>query len=172
MRNRIVLVIISISFIAISLMMIYSKEKILTEGAVIELETQPVDPRDLLRGDYVILNYKINNVDLHKGFGVTAPGREAFVQLERKDKYWEVKNVLPSRKPDMGIFIKGIVKNTSGRVEYGIESYFVPEGKGKKIEQFIRSRNKEKITVEVAVDKNGKAVIKGLLLNGKPYSFK
>ena len=31
------------------------QERALREGTVIRLETRPVDPRDLLRGDYVIL---------------------------------------------------------------------------------------------------------------------
>jgi len=37
-------------------------ERSLTQGRVVQLETRPVDPRDLLRGDYVILNYKISRV--------------------------------------------------------------------------------------------------------------
>ena len=90
MKNRIVLIVVSALFVVIALAMIYSKEKVLTDGTVIELETQPVDPRDLLRGDYVILSYKINNVNFDKEFGEVTPGREVFAQLEKRGKYWEI----------------------------------------------------------------------------------
>ena len=175
MKNRIVLIVVSALFVVIALAMIYSKEKVLTDGTVIELETQPVDPRDLLRGDYVILSYKINNVNFDKEFGEVTPGREVFAQLEKRGKYWEIKKAYSEVQPDMGVFIQGIVKENRwqrNRVDYGIESYFVPEGKGKKIENLMGWNTKDKITVEVAVDKEGKAVIKQLLLNGQPYSFK
>ncbi len=175
MRNRIVLIITSFLFVAIALMMIYSKEKVLNEGTLIELETRPVDPRDLLRGDYVVLNYQINGVNFDKDFGTVSPGKEVFVKLEKRGRYWEVKKAYPRLPADTGIFMQGIIKGGGrfdNRVEYGIESYFVPEGKGKKIEEIIRRGNKDKITVEVAVGKAGNAVIKQLLLNGRPYGFK
>ena len=37
----------------------FVQERVLAGGKVVLLETRPVDPRDLLRGDYVILNYRI-----------------------------------------------------------------------------------------------------------------
>ena len=40
------------------------QEFVLARGRTILLETRPVDPRDLLRGDYLILRYKINDVPL------------------------------------------------------------------------------------------------------------
>ena len=36
------------------------QEFLLRRGTVVLLESAPVDPRDLLRGDYVILSYKIS----------------------------------------------------------------------------------------------------------------
>ena len=41
---------------------VFVQERALRVGTVILLETRPVDPRDLLRGDYVILNYKISSI--------------------------------------------------------------------------------------------------------------
>lgn len=35
---------------------VFVQERALRAGVVILLETRPVDPRDLLRGDYLILN--------------------------------------------------------------------------------------------------------------------
>jgi len=42
------------------------QERALAVGQVILLETRPVDPRDLLRDDYVILNYKISNIPTNR----------------------------------------------------------------------------------------------------------
>ena len=50
------------------------------------------------------------------------------------------------------------------QVEYGIESFFVPEGRGRTVEQ---ARD---IKVRLAVDSSGNAVIKGLLLDGSPFA--
>ncbi len=50
------------------------------------------------------------------------------------------------------------------RVEYGIEHFFVEEGKGHAIEA---ARNASELKVEVALRKDGKGLITGLLLDGK-----
>jgi uncharacterized membrane-anchored protein len=38
---------------------IYQKEQLLTQGAVVILELAPVDPRSLMQGDYMALNYAL-----------------------------------------------------------------------------------------------------------------
>ncbi len=48
-------------------------------------------------------------------------------------------------------------------VEYGIESYFVPEGTGRMIEQ---ARD---VKVRVAIDSSGNSVIKHLLVDGERF---
>ncbi len=53
---------------------------------------------------------------------------------------------------------------TSMRITYGIESYFVPEGEGRDLETL---RNDGKVAIQVAVDKEGRAAIKGLLVDGR-----
>ena len=69
----------------------------LASGKLVMIETQRVDPRDLLRGDYLILNYKISDVppnlfsppvknDLPPGtkvFVALAPGTNEFYQVTR-----------------------------------------------------------------------------------------
>jgi hypothetical protein len=51
------------------------------------------------------------------------------------------------------------------QVRYNLESYFVPEGEGKKLEE---ARNVGKVTVVAAVLPSGRAAIKRLLLDGQP----
>lgn len=40
---------------------IYQKEQLLAHGSVVRLALAPVDPRALLQGDYMALNYALNN---------------------------------------------------------------------------------------------------------------
>lgn len=40
---------------------IYQREKLLAEGRIVLLELAPVDPRSLMQGDYMALNYAITN---------------------------------------------------------------------------------------------------------------
>lgn len=145
-----------------------AKQWTLMTGTVILLETAPVDPRDLFRGDYVVLNYQISrvpaslrSVDLASVY----PGRTVYVGLERRGQFWEAASLDVSRPP--GLFMKGRVTSSgSGEiisVEYGIESYFVPEGMGRRIEAARKS-----LTVEVAVSGGGTAIIRRVMMDGQP----
>lgn len=46
--------------------MIYDRVSLIGSGREIVLDTVPVDPRSLFRGDYVILNYGISRLDTRK----------------------------------------------------------------------------------------------------------
>ena len=56
------------------------------------------------------------------------------------------------------------MKSRTLQVEYGIESCFVEEGKGRAIES---SRNARELSVEVSLRKDGKGMITGLFVDGK-----
>mgnify|MGYP001598691262 CR=1 FL=1 len=61
--------------------MVESRASILRNGTEIKLKTLPVDPRDLLRGDYVILSYPISTIpkDIVTGEVPKVNGRERLV---------------------------------------------------------------------------------------------
>src|SRR4029077_13511649 len=73
---------------------IESRAAILAYGTDVLLKTAPVDPRDLLRGDYVTLNYDISRVPLATLVGTrpeNAASRVLFVRLQRgQDGFWSV----------------------------------------------------------------------------------
>lgn len=53
-----------LSIVLIGFVMVFSvcqKEKLLSQGATFYLKLAPVDPRSLMQGDYMRLNYDINN---------------------------------------------------------------------------------------------------------------
>ncbi len=129
------------------------------------LKTVPVDPRDLFRGDYVRLRYEISRLDLDS----LSPGNTdfkqnglIFVSLKEEGDVWRAENA-SSQKPQKGIFLKGRIRWISNRqadVEYGIESYFVPEGKGLELEE---KAAKGELKVVVSVSSSGKAILKGVI---------
>ena len=62
LRNNIIFIFI-IWFVIIAGFIGY-KEYTLSQGQKILLKTIPLDPRDLFRGDYVVLNYEISQLNL------------------------------------------------------------------------------------------------------------
>ena len=151
-----------------------TQEFALTHGKTILLETKRVDPRDVLRGDYLILNYKISDVpgnlfsppvknDL-------APGAKIFVALAPgTNQFYEVTRASTNAFAPAGNEVLLVGKSTgrwwnatnSTHVTYGIENYFVAEGTGNPT---------GKLTVQAAVPASGRAKIKQVFVDGKPYA--
>lgn len=134
------------------------KEDILRTGTTVVLQTVPVDPRSLLQGDFVILDYEI--AQLPARWNNKAIRLPVWVELqEGVDGVWRSKRYHPE-KPDPGrVFLKGAI-TSGGRLDFGIGTYFVPEGTGHEIERA------QDVKVRVAVSKGGSAVIKDLLVDG------
>jgi len=121
------------------------------------LKTLPVDPRDPLRGDYIILNYEISRLPENFSSG-EREGREVYVILKEEGGF-AVTDRVQEWKPGYGErFIRGRVRR--GRIEFDLEKYFVPEGKG---------NPPRPITVEVALRGDGTPQIKRLFSEGKPW---
>lgn len=156
--------------IALIALMVADRVQILRSGTEVTLQTRPVDPRDFLRGDYVALTYDISSVPVAgpKDQWTAKKGATVFVRLTpNADGYYRAVSLQadltpPVTSPD--ILIRGRVVDT-GRIKYGIESYFVPQGEGRDIEH---ARNQGKVAIVAAVTPAGRAAIKRLLIDGKP----
>ncbi len=137
-------------------------------GETILLRVVPVDPRDFFRGDYVILSYDFSRVPRHKiegiphsGFGVKRQGQPVYVSLILDDdgNHWKREKV-SFNPPASGKYIQG--KYTGwNRINFGIESYYVQEGEGRKYEEAIRNNQ---LTAKVSLTKNGKALLQDLVI--------
>jgi uncharacterized membrane-anchored protein len=159
---------------------------ILRSGREARLEVVPVDPRDLFRGDYVVLNYRIGTVNVPLD-GATAftRGQQVFVTLRPDTNNMSRAVAISAERPAVSgddIVISGVVSSPSTcmqsdtgtidcklgtravGVRYGLESYFVPEGEGKKIELTPKAQ----LEVVAAVAPSGQSAIKRLLIDGKP----
>ncbi|MCQ1534778.1 hypothetical protein FTO70_03535 [Methanosarcina sp. KYL-1] len=214
------------------------KEYTLRTGTEVVLKTVPVDPRDLFRGDYVVLNYEISTLDLSEipaedtqfwyndriylaleikdGYGVpkkiykNPPEDELYIKgkvtgilyeeiplpereiipeevepIEAVQPETETAEIAPSEAmPEEPVIEETVVEERlpeeieiSGEeitvdkliVEYGIESYFVPEGRGLEIES--ERWEGKKVDVAVVIDRFGNAVIRNLLIDGEKVEF-
>lgn len=175
--------------VAIILTIIIFKLSVLIDGTEVLLRIMPVDPRDLLRGDYVTFQYDISNLDYFYNNGQEIKnGDTVYVVLRQNGKYWIAQNVQKTKPTGDKLFIKGKVErvdfenqfdpfyissslmyqnfsNFRIHVIYGIEQYFIPEGKGRN----FNFRNNKEIAALVAIDDNGNAVLKKIYIDDKPW---
>ncbi|OCJ12221.1 hypothetical protein A6U86_04085 [Rhizobium sp. AC27/96] len=156
----------------------------LRSGVEVILKTAPVDPRDLLRGDYVTLNYDISRVPVSTLVG-GAPKQSLTAQIlsvrlkKQDDGYWGIVEssfgpldpkpdtvVLKSLPVDYFFYAEQTEASQSLiSVDYGIERYYVPEGQGHDIEG---ARNESRVAIAARISSDGAAHIRALLLDGKP----
>lgn len=151
---------------------------ILRTGTEIKLKTEAVDPRDLLRGDYVVLNYPISRLRVGQLVGplpTTSKDVQFYVRLiSDADGFAVVKEAsvepLPP-EPDTVVlitepvaFVPGLGSDQTIAVRYGIERFYLPEGEGKAIEQ---QRNQGTVTVAARVSASGKVQLRQLFVAGQ-----
>jgi len=174
MKLKLVILVLALQTVWI-LGTVVQQENLLRVGQVVLLETRPVDPRDPLRGDFVWLNYKISDVPV-KLFSSPVKtdlphGTKIFVALAPAgtNQFWEITRAgMESFKPATNeVLLRGRSewawrnRTNSIHVEYGIEKYFVAEGTG---------HPTGKLAVQAAVAKSGRASIKEVFVDGKPYA--
>lgn len=176
--------------VAVQLVIIFAiiifKMSILTGGTEIMLRIEPVDPRDMLRGDYATFRY--SNLSVVPGYtpgaNVVGSGDSIFVVLDKTSQgYYRVLRLQKEMPTKDSIFIKGVVESGGGgeigdvgplsnsrnkygevRITYGIEQYFIPEGKGVGF-----SFNGKEAAAAVMIDDSGNATLKQIYIDKKPW---
>jgi uncharacterized membrane-anchored protein len=170
-RERKVLLITAAAQLVILVAMIALRAIPLVTGQTVLVKVAPVDPRDLFRGDYVILSYDFSRVSQEEIDGIPDEERGSWKKLEGRAVYVLLvpdSNGVHMRagkatvvKPAAGLFLKGHMKRY-GSVEFGIEAYYVQEGAGRRYELAIRDRQ---LSAELAVTSNGQAALRGLRID-------
>lgn len=147
-------------------------------GDRIVLKVVPVDPRDMFRGDFVVLNYEISRLPpegipgiqpyrfwwaRHVNQSAETQDKTVYVTVEpdADGRHWRgVK--YSTERPTAGKFLRGTY--SPGRfgspLQFGIEAYFVEEGHGKDLEQL---RNSQHLSAEIAVAPWGQAKLVRLI---------
>lgn len=154
--------------------MAVERELIVQNGQRIQLRTAPIDPRDIFRGDFVRLDYEISTLgaqqlstDLREQ-GV-AKGEILYTQLQIGSDGLARATGAGREPAAQGIALRARApeawKDPKGkrllRLRYGIEKYFVEQGKGRAMEKKRGQRSgiQVPLLMEVAVGGSGKGVI-------------
>jgi uncharacterized membrane-anchored protein len=146
-------------------------------GERILLHVRPVDPRDLFRGDYVVLAYDFSRVPAGGIAGAPASAnsqhqfapygtwwddRPVYVSLEPQadGKHYRAATISVDR-PTSGRYIKGKFARGwgAGDLHFGIEALYVEEGEGRRLEQL---RNAGQLSAEIALTPWGQAKLCGV----------
>jgi uncharacterized membrane-anchored protein len=168
-------IVVAIQFL-ILLAIIGFKQYTIWTGETVLLKTTPVDPRDLLRGDEVQLQYDISTIDLDRVAGDDQYGGAVYVELQRGDDgYWTAVALHGRREHsfDGTVLIRGDAAyygpggGSRLIVTYGIEQVFVPEGSG----ATLPSGRGHTVAVEVKVDRFGDAVPRRFFVDGQPFDL-
>ncbi len=136
---------------------VFSQESIVLIGQDVVLQTKPIDPKDILRGDYVNLSFNISTFNHDKNpinykktlYVVLEPDENNIAQIKR----------VQYEKPKDELFIKGKYGGWSifgnRQIKYGIESWFVKSKEAKRLERELTKGG----YARVKVDKFGRAKI-------------
>ncbi len=164
MSNKTKTLIILGFWLILALFFVAINEKIFMTGDEIRLKVRPVDPRDLLRGQYVVLNYDISNVDVKNNTDFKRKDR-VYVTLQKEGEIYIFKEI-STYKPTKSPYIKGQVdyirwnygKDNDSKtlnIKYGIENLFTKEKEAREIEKRLA---KGGIAV-IKLDKQGRAKV-------------
>jgi len=174
-----ILLVVAVQTLALGYMIV-DRQAVLNASRVVTLKVAPVDPMDPLRGEYVILRYAIStlNPDELQGDDKFRNAETVYVTLENKGEDWAAVAIghRPFTTPG-GVVIKGLVSyvsestadaktTTAVNVVYGIESFFVPQGMGRDIEN---ERQKGDLAADIAIDAQGRAAIKAMRRSGQVF---
>lgn len=174
-----ILAVVALQTVALAYMIV-DRQHMLDASRVATLKVIPVDPQDLFRGDYVVLNYEISRLDVKtiEGEDSFASGDTAYVTMwQQPNGDWAAKAIshkLAAENPgDISLrsTVMSMDDNTGDApawvsLTFGVESYFVPQGTGLEIEKQARAGT---ISVDIAIDPQGRAAIKALRNGGKVF---
>ena len=173
--SAVVLSLLQIGFLG---WIIAGRAAILRNGTEVLLKVKPVDPRDLLRGDYVRLGYDISSIPANlitniPADGVTDGNVAIYVRLRKEaDGYWGAASATLGQPPAAApgsdeVDIKGFLDagwslrgDASVSPAFGIERFYLPEGEGLALQKDMRERP---FDARVAIGRDGTAQIKALL---------
>lgn len=168
------LIVVAVQFLVLTSILAFKQYTVLT-GTTVLLKTAPVDPSDLVRGDFVAVRYEISTVDRDLVVDeYKYPTGQVYVELQRGgDGNWRAVAVHTERKRSYNgtVLIKGDVEGTrydTLTIRYGIEQVFVPEGSG----AALPSGSGHTVAVEVKVDRFGNAVPRRFFVDGQPFELK
>ncbi|WP_148253433.1 GDYXXLXY domain-containing protein [Aidingimonas lacisalsi] len=138
--NKIIAAAATLVILAVVNWAIWDKEQQLAEGEVVYLALAPVDPRSLMQGDYMALNFEIGNrirEALHEresGEGVprAANGHVIVTLDEQRVAHFQRLGSDQQTLADDEMRLRYRVRD--GRVEFATDAFFFQEGQAERYE--------------------------------------
>lgn len=137
--NRMVIVATLLLILAVVNGAIWQKERHLAEGEIIYLELAPVDPRSLMQGDYMALNFALSN-DIQRAlqsrYGGDSPEARdghAIVRLDKQrighfQRLADSEGTLGNDERQLHYRVR------SGQVRFATDAFFFQEGHSERYE--------------------------------------
>ncbi len=139
-------------------------------GRDVVLKVAPVDPYNILSGYYVTLGYDISQPSAFANTSKFADGDIIYAIVEQQaDGSWRPSSIeaeLPQNLAANHIAIRG--RWNSWRITYGIEEFYIPEGKREQIADDLR-KNQNEARVDLKVDSSGNAALVRLKIQDRIY---
>ena len=143
-------------------------------GERIVLRCRPVDPRDLLKGEYVILSYDFSTATEAQQRSLIAEYKKLHLDPKTVDADFQLGNIPADTavyvpltrladgtgvaekptfiRPSQGLYLKGLTRYR--QLRFGIEAFYVKEGKGRQWEDLAR---KGELAAEIGILPDGRA---------------
>ena len=179
-NKKIVISLLAFQFLIVLGMIAYSMYP-LVYGQEIKMKVRPLDPRDLMRGNYVSLNYDFNRLELADMFSEGALpvrlenvvenrldsnrnynfGEVVFLELSDNQGFYSTKAVWTKKPANGKIYLKATVDSHYGtylRLHAGIEDFYTDVKQAKALEKAMRaSETRDNTYAVLKVAANGMA---------------
>lgn len=101
--------------------MIAFKQSTVVFGQKVILKTEPFDPTNILRGDYINIRYDISTLDLSsfKNSPEFNRGDKIYVRLAKKGDVWDAEEIGKNRLQEP--YLKGIINAVNTKIAYSIK---------------------------------------------------
>ena len=134
--NKIIALVALIAVLGIVNASIIGKEKHLAEGQVVYLELAPVDPRSLMQGDYMALNFRVaqqvyealTKSEEYRSWNRNAETSDGYVVVSLDEKRIGTFQHLQDEQPLANNEIKLHYRVRNGAVKFATNAFFFQEG--------------------------------------------
>ncbi|MBO6532832.1 MAG: GDYXXLXY domain-containing protein [Muricauda sp.] len=169
-------VVLALAQLVIPANMIWQQEQLLEHGTEYKFKTAPVDPNDLFRGKYITLSYEASSFDVGNEMDWDH-GQAVYVELTTDQKgFAKIASISHGAPDHTEAYVEGsilfVTRNGSNRVTIGypFDRFYMEESKAQPAEVTYQTaqRDTTKTTYALVRVKNGKAVLKNVLIDGVP----
>jgi len=142
-----------------------------TSGTEVILDLQPVDPRDLLAGYYIVVSTPLHRLSVEElaGDDTFDVSDDIYVIVEEVENgSWQPISIHRSR-PDGGLYIHGKVQRateTDIRAEYNLERFYADQDTALALDQ-RRREDGSSMRLILSVGADGRALIHGIEIDGE-----